>query len=189
MYPLINERVNIFSRLNREIILSDSDIFIQRMDINGNIIYYNTKFKNFSGYKRDELIHTPYFSLLDRDIPRAIIFFIWKSLLAGYNTSAILKNRTKDGAFYWQFVKFRVQKNNNKIISFLIRGERINRMAISKIEPFYNELMDNEISYGISSSIDKLYLFLKENNIATYDDYIHNIVTTKKYSFFSNLRF
>ena len=41
MYPLINEKVNIFNSLKREIILSNSDIIIQRIDINGNIVYYN----------------------------------------------------------------------------------------------------------------------------------------------------
>ncbi len=190
MYPLINEKKYIFGLLNREIILSDNDTIIKRMDINGNIIYYNSIFSKLSGYKRDELINTPYFSLLDRDMPKAVIFFIWKSLLAGNNTSAIIKNRTKQGEFYWQLVKFKVQKdNNNKIISFLLKGEKVSREAISKIEPFYGELIDNENSYGIVSSIDKLYLFLNENNIATYDDYISNIITEKKYSFFSNLRF
>ena len=190
MYPLINEKVNIFNSLKREIILSNSDIIIQRIDINGNIVYYNNNFSNISGYKRDELINTPYFSLVDRDMPKAVIFFIWKSLLAGNNTSAIIKNRTKWGEFYWQFAKFKVQKdNNNKIISFLLKGERVSREAISKIEPLYNKLIDNERIYGISKSINKLYLFFHENNIATYNDYIYNIVKEKKYSFFPNLRF
>ncbi len=141
MYPLINERVDIFKPLNREMMLSDRDIFIKRVDIDGNIVYYSSNFTEISGYNRGELINTPYFSLVDKDMPKAVIFFIWKSLLAGNNTLSIIKNRTKLGAFYWQLVKFRVQKdNNNKIISFLVREEKVNRDVISKIEIFYNQL-------------------------------------------------
>jgi len=190
MYPLITNKIKILIPLNKEIILSKGETVISRTDIDGNFLYYNNIFSKISGYEKNELLYLSHAILRHIDMPKSIFFIIWKSLLAGQNTSAIIKNLTKDGNFYWLFTKFIVQKDNhNNILSFLIQGTQATKGSILKIEPLYKELINYERERDVNSAIRELHSFLNRENIATYNDYVHNITKEKRYGFFSNLIF
>ncbi len=190
MYPLKNDNIKVLVPSNRELKLSKTEIILSRIDIDGNFLYYNNTFSKISGYKKNELLYHSYSILRHIDMPKSIFFIIWKSLLAGYSTSAIIKNFTKDGNFYWLFTKFIVQKDNqNSIVSFLIQGTQASNQSIKRIEPLYKNLLDYEREDSLNSAIKELYSFLNRKNIATYNDYIHSIIREKRYGFFSNLIF
>ncbi len=190
MYPLITNKIKILIPSNQEIKLSKNEVAIFRTDIDGNFLYYNNTFSKISGYNNSELLYRPYSLIRHIDMPKSIYFIIWKTLLAGHTTSAILKNFTKDGDFYWLFTKFTVQKDNqNSIISFLIQGTQASNQLIKRIEPLYKELLKYEKEDSINSAIIELHSFLNRENIATYNDYIHNIIKEKRDGFFSNLIF
>jgi PAS domain S-box-containing protein len=190
MYHLITNENKISIILNREINLSKNEVAISRTDIDGNILYYNNIFIKISGYKKRELLYMPHSILRHPTMPKAIFFIIWKTLLAGRSTFAIIKNLTKKGDYYWLLIKFMVQKDNhNKIISFLSEGRAISKNIIKKIEPLYHDLLRNEKEYDMNSSINMLHHFLNSNNFATYNDYICNITKEKREGFFSNIMF
>ncbi len=190
MYSPTNSKIKILVPSNQEVKLLKNEVAIFRTDIDGNILYYNNTFSKISGYNNSELLYRPYSLIRHIDMPKSIYFIIWKTLLAGHTTSAILKNFTKDGNFYWLFTKFIVQKNSkNNIVSFLIHGTQASNRSIKRIEPFYNELIKYEREEGVNSAIVELHSFLNRENIATYNDYIHNIIKEKRDGFFSNLIF
>ena len=180
--------IKILTPVGREIKLPKDEIVLCRIDVRGNFIYYNNTLSRISGYTKNELLYLSYTVLIDIEMPKSIFFIIWKTLLAGYSTVAIIKQTTKSGDFHWLFTKFIVQKDEqNNIISFLIQGKQATEKSIKKIEPIYSGLSKYEKKVGIDSAVKEFCAFLKKNNIATYNDYIHNIVKEKKYSFFSNL--
>jgi len=190
MHILIRDKRETSISSNREIKLSKGEETISRTDIHGNIIYYNNTFSKISGYGKKELLRTPHSMLRHPDMPKAIFYFIWKTLLAGNSTYAIIKNITKDGEFYWQLIKFSVQKDrDNKTVSFLSKGRDVSVESIKKIEPLYNSLLKNEKENNMHSSIKSMLAFLNYNNIATYNDYICNICPKKKYTPFFRFKF
>ena len=190
MHIILRERREILTLSSREVTLSKNDETISRTDTYGNIIYYNHAFSKISGYTKQELLLTPHSILRHPDMPKAIFYFIWQTLLAGNSTHALIKNLTKDGDYYWQLIKFSIQKDNkNSTISFLSKGEQASKKMIKEIEPLYKKLLKDEKEHNMYSSIKYLLTFLNSNNIATYDDYISNISKEKSHSLFSSLKF
>ena len=119
MYHLVTNKTEIIPS-NKEITLSKNEVAISRTDIDGTILYHNNTFLKISGYKKNELLYTPHSILRHPDMPKAIFYIIWQTLLSGRTTHAIIKNFTKDGNYYWLLIEFIVQKDNqNNIISFL----------------------------------------------------------------------
>jgi PAS domain S-box-containing protein len=190
MHLIIGEKQKIYTPSIREIRLSKDEETVSRTDIYGNIIYYNHTFSKISGYSKNELLRTPHSVLIHPDMPKAIFYFIWKTLLAGNSTCAIIKNLSKSGAFYWQFIEFKVQKNSqNNTVSFLSKGVQASLESIRIVEPLYQRLLRDEREYDTKSSIQYLADFLKGNNIATFNDYIIRVSKKRKQSIFSSLNF
>ena len=187
-FPMYNKKVdNKFHLFSKEVKLLKDAKTITRTDTKGNILYFNHTFSNISGYTREELMRVPHSILRHPDMPKTIFYLIWKSLLAGHDTNAIIKNMTKEGNYYWQKTKFHVQKDNqNRTISFLSEGTQTQKEEIKKIEPLYKELLEIE-QYDTDNAIRFFLDFLNANNIATYNDYILRIENNnKKSSFFSS---
>jgi len=189
MYNLISNKTEFLIPTNKEIFLTKDEIAISRADIDGTILYYNSTFAKISGYKKNELLYAPHSILRHPDMPKAIFYIIWQTLLSGRSTHAIIKNFTKNGNYYWLQIEFIIQKDNqNKIVSFLSKGKQAPRYAIEEILPLYNRLLKEERTKNMESSIKYLSSFLNSNNYATYNDYICRVSKKKKTSFFSNLK-
>jgi len=190
VYHLVTNKTGILIRAKKEIILSKDETTTSRTDIDGNILYYNSTFAKISGYKKSELLYAPHSILRHPDMPKAIFYIIWQTLLSGRSTHAIIKNFTKDGNYYWLGIEFIVQKDNqNNIVSFLSHGKQASQYAIDTIEPIYKNLLKIEKEHNMEKSIKHLSSFLNNNNYATYNDYICRILKERKRGFFSNLIF
>jgi len=191
MYHNIIDNNNKISNISdKEIKLKKNDVIVSRTDIEGNILYYNNSFLKVTGYSHKELLNMPHSILRHPDMPKAIFFIIWKTILSGRSTYAVIKNLTKEGNFFWVLSKITVQKDNqNNIISFISRGEQAPQYLVDALLPLYKELSKREKYSNIEESIKYLTTFLTQNNYATYDDYIYNLLKRKKRGFFSNLIF
>jgi len=189
VYHLVKDKSKILIQSDKEILLSKNETTISRTDIDGTILYYNRTFAKMSGYKKSELLYAPHSILRHPDMPKAIFYIIWQTLLSGRSTHAIIKNFTKDGNYYWLLIEFIVQKDNqNSIVSFLSHGKQAPKYTIDVIEPIYKDLLKIEREYDMEKSIKYLSSFLNQNNYATYNDYICRISEREKRGFFSNLK-
>jgi len=187
---ILSDTKKLIVPFSKEINLSKYKESISRIDINGKIIYYNHIFSQISGYEKSELLRSSYTILNHSDMPKAIFYFIWKTLLAGNSTYALIKNFTKEGDYYWQLTKFVVQKDNkNSTVSFVLYGKQADKEHIKSIEPLYKKLLEKEKKSSINSSIKYLLEFLNSNNIASYNDYICRITCQKRHKLFSSLIF
>ncbi|HUG59396.1 MAG TPA: methyl-accepting chemotaxis protein [Candidimonas sp.] len=74
---------------------------ISKTDINGNITYANPAFIEISGYSREELIGQPHNMVRHPDMPAAAFKDLWDTLQARKPWLGLVKNRRKDGGFYW----------------------------------------------------------------------------------------
>jgi len=166
----------------KEIKLLKNEETISRTDIDGNILYFNNTFSKISGYNRAELTRVPHSILRHHDMPKAIFYIIWQTILAGNSTYAIIKNQTKKGDYYWQLIHFSPLKDNqNRTISFISHGVQATEKIIKEITPLYQELLIIE-KYNSNEAIKFFLNFLNSNNIATYNDYISRIHQNRKKS-------
>ncbi len=74
---------------------------ISMTDLDGNIQYVNDKFVEISKYTRKELIGQNHRILKSGDQDQRIFDDLWKTISAGKVWRGELKNRAKDGTFYW----------------------------------------------------------------------------------------
>lgn len=70
-------------------------------DLNGVIEYVNDAFVKVSGFTREELVGSNHNIVRHPDMPPAAFAGLWHSIRAGQSWRGPVKNRRKDGGFYW----------------------------------------------------------------------------------------
>ncbi|MFT4190767.1 MAG: methyl-accepting chemotaxis protein [Comamonas sp.] len=84
-----------------EFVLGEADCLISRTDLQGRITYANAAFQQASGFTQDELLGQPHNLVRHPDMPAAAFADLWRCLKAGQSWLGVVKNRRKDGGFYW----------------------------------------------------------------------------------------
>ena len=74
---------------------------ISATDTQGKIVYCNDEFVAVSGYAKAELIGSDHNLVRHPDMPPAVFQAMWGYLKAGKSWMGVVKNRCKNGDFYW----------------------------------------------------------------------------------------
>ncbi|WPP46834.1 methyl-accepting chemotaxis protein [Pseudomonas sp. AN-1] len=93
--------MNIRTSSSREYTLSPDDFLISRTDLTGKITYANPAFIEVSGFAWDELHGAPHNIVRHPDMPREAFDNLWSTVKAGRAWNGLVKNRRKNGEFYW----------------------------------------------------------------------------------------
>ncbi len=83
--------------------LDRKTIIVSETDAKGRIVYANEDFCKISKYSKDELIGNPHNIVRHPDMPKAIFKELWTHVQSGKIWKGVVKNRTKDGGYYWVF--------------------------------------------------------------------------------------
>lgn len=86
---------------NQEYVLRDGAAIISHTDAKGRIIDCNDEFVEASGFTREELIGQPHNIIRHPDMPEAAFADLWVTLKRGRPWGGLVKNRRKNGGFYW----------------------------------------------------------------------------------------
>jgi aerotaxis receptor len=74
---------------------------VSTTDLQGRILYCNSAFVAVSGYSREELLGQPHNLIRHPDMPAEAYRDLWETVASGQPWSGTVKNRRKDGTFYW----------------------------------------------------------------------------------------
>ena len=74
---------------------------VSTTDLKGRISYCNPAFIRVSGYARDELLGQPHNLIRHPDMPAEAFRDMWATIQSGQPWTAVVKNRRKDGRYYW----------------------------------------------------------------------------------------
>lgn len=86
---------------DREVCLQSTDELISTTDLRGVITYVNPAFAEISGFSEAELLGHSHNMVRHPDMPKAAFAEMWQCLKAGSSWRGLVKNRCKDGGFYW----------------------------------------------------------------------------------------
>ena len=85
----------------RERTFAQNERLISTTDLNSNITYCNDAFVAISGFTREELIGQPHNLVRHPDMPPAVFGHMWEVIKQGKPWMGLVKNRAKNGDFYW----------------------------------------------------------------------------------------
>jgi aerotaxis receptor len=74
---------------------------VTKTDLKGVITYANESFVALSGFQREELIGFSHNVVRHPDMPPAAFADLWRTIQAGHPWRGFVKNRAKNGDFYW----------------------------------------------------------------------------------------
>lgn len=115
----------------------DKVYLISKTDLQGRITYANPAFIEISGYRHDELIGAHHHIVRHPHMPALLFQDLWQTLKQQRPWSGLIKNRRKDGGFYW--VKARVIP--------LLENGRVNGYASVRVRPSTQEIHEAEQLY------------------------------------------
>ncbi|HRK84929.1 MAG TPA: methyl-accepting chemotaxis protein [Alcaligenes faecalis] len=115
----------------------DKVYLISKTDLQGRITYANPAFIEISGFSHEELIGSHHNIVRHPHMPSALFQDLWHTLQQQRPWSGLIKNRRKDGGFYW--VKARV-------IPLVERG-RVNGYASVRVRPSADEIAQAQSLY------------------------------------------
>ncbi len=87
--------------LSKEVFLDQDTIIVSQTDEKGIVIFANADFCKIAGYDLDELVGKQHNVVRHQDMPKWAFEDLWKTIKAGKIWKGIVKNKTKNGGFYW----------------------------------------------------------------------------------------
>ncbi|TWA99608.1 methyl-accepting chemotaxis protein [Bradyrhizobium stylosanthis] len=84
-----------------EYTVSDETLIVSRTDLKGKLTYFNDDFLAAAGFTSGELMGQPHNIVRHPDMPPEAFDNLWDTLKAGKPWLGAVKNRRKNGDFYW----------------------------------------------------------------------------------------
>lgn len=148
-----------------ELVLGQEEFIVSKTDTKGYITYCNQVFMKFAGYASNDLIGQNHNIIRHQDMPKVAFQLAWEHIQANKEFFGFVKNRSKNGDYYWVFAHITPDYDNaGRIIGFTSFRREPNRKAIATVEGLYQELLKIEKNSGLSASRAYLDKFLSDNN-------------------------
>lgn len=122
----------------------DGGVMITETNSSGIIIFANRKFRETTGYTRDEIVGSPHNINRHPDMPRGVFKGLWQTIKDGKIWHGYVKNRRKDGKFYWVLVLIKPKYDaEGKSCGYIAARKVASKEAIKEMEDYYKALKDD----------------------------------------------
>ncbi len=109
-------------------------------DTKGRITYCNPAFIAVSGFVQDELLGQPHNLIRHPDMPAEAFRDLWDTIQAGQPWTGLVKNRRKNGDFYWVQANVTPMRDGNRITGFLSVRTLPAREQVQAAEALYTAM-------------------------------------------------
>lgn len=123
-----------------EITLSKDIMIVSETNVKGEIVFANNDFCKIAGYSIDELIGKPHNVVRHKDMPKVAFKSLWETIQAGRIWKGIVKNRTKDGKYYWVNATAFPSKSLNGEIRYISIRVKPTKEEIENAQKLYSTL-------------------------------------------------
>lgn len=135
--------------IDQEYILQDGAMLASQTDLKGIITYCNPDFIKASGFEEEELIGQPHNLVRHPDMPSEAFADLWQTLKAGMPWSGLVKNRRKNGGFYWVLANVTPIAEDGKITGYMSVRSKPTREQVSAAEKIYREMRERRCTLRI----------------------------------------
>ena len=117
---------------------------ISETDDKGLITYVNDVFCEIAGYSEEELIGQPHNIIRHPDMPRVAFEGLWDKIQNRGFWTGFVKNRRRDGGFYWVFATVLRHIEADGAVSYLSVRTLPRRDKVMEMGALYKELKAKE---------------------------------------------
>jgi aerotaxis receptor len=126
--------------IDQEFTLPKGETLVSTTDLKGRITYCNAGFIHVSGYTREELLGQPHNMIRHPDMPEEAFRDMWETIASGRPWTALVKNRRKDGAFYWVRANVTPLMEDGHPIGYMSVRTEPSRDAIAQASELYRTM-------------------------------------------------
>ena len=98
--------------------ITDATLIVSRTDTKGRLTYFNDEFVDAAGFTEAELMGQPHNIIRHPDMPPEAFENLWTTLQAGKPWAGAVKNRRKNGDFYWVLATASAIRENGEITGY-----------------------------------------------------------------------
>ena len=120
--------------------VQEGAFIVSMTDPRGIITYVNDEFVRISGFQPHELIGQPHNIVRHPDMPAAAFADLWATINAGEPWHGMVKNRSKNGDFYWVDANATAIREQGRITGFVSIRSKPSRSQIREAELLYAKL-------------------------------------------------
>ena len=152
------------SVIDKEYLLKtfDKDVIFSATDLNGRIVYVSEAFCKISKYSKGELLGNDHSMVRHKDMSAETFKELWQSVKSGNSWSGEIKNRAKDGSFYWVYANIEPYHNS--------KGETVGYHALRQ------NITDKKEVEELKYNLENVNQYLEEE----VESRIKDIVTLNK---------
>ena len=126
--------------MSKEIILDEFAFLVSETDEKGIITFASDHFCKIAGYHVNELIGQPHNIVRHPDMPKAAFEDLWKTVQSGKPWKGFVKNKTKNGKFYWVFATVFPFKSCDGSKGYISCRRMASQEEINKYENIYKTM-------------------------------------------------
>lgn len=171
---LVKEKTKILRDSNKRyeslLDMFDKKVIASRTDLKGIITYTTKAFEDISGYSKEELLGVGHNILRHEDMPRELYVNLWRTIKAGKVFSAEIKNKRKDGTFYWvrAVIMPEFDDEGNICSYFAVRDDITAKKEVEEL----NKTLSDRVDIAVVENQKKDQLLLQQSKLAAMGEMI-----------------
>jgi|APLak6261675998_1056109.scaffolds.fasta_scaffold00021_30 methyl-accepting chemotaxis protein len=122
---------------NNEMVFDDSQFMLTKTDLKGVITYANHDFIKVSGFSESELVGSSHNIVRHPDMPAKAFEDMWLNLKVGRPWSGMVKNRCKNGDYYWVIANATPILESGQVTGYLSARRKPTRQQIDEAAVAY----------------------------------------------------
>ncbi|MGF1778993.1 methyl-accepting chemotaxis protein [Vibrio nomapromontoriensis] len=129
---------------DREYLVQENEILVSTTDMSGKITFADDNFIRVSEYPLDELLGSPHNIVRHPDMPKELFEDFWREISSGNCWSGIIKNRQKNGGYYWVQSDVTPLYKDGVQLGFMSVRSMPNKACVEKIKAQYSQFKEGE---------------------------------------------
>ncbi|MDR1349199.1 MAG: methyl-accepting chemotaxis protein [Zoogloeaceae bacterium] len=132
-----------------ETLLPEGEFIYSRTDNKGVIVELNDAFARISAFTREEMTGQPHNLVRHPDMPPEAFHDMWRDLKQGLPWRGVVKNRRKDGGYYWVVANVAPVREGGRIIGYQSVRGRPDKADIQAAEAAYQRIRAGDTSIRV----------------------------------------
>jgi len=133
---------------DRERSFDASEMLVSMTDLKGRITYANAAFVRVSGFGMDELVGKAHNLVRHPDMPAEAFEDLWRTIAGGRPWTALVKNRCKNGDFYWVRANVTPVREGERTVGYMSVRTLPARPEIEAAERLYQAIRERRAGHA-----------------------------------------